>query len=490
MYNDTKPDYEFDAYLKRKGSPDILCDMKILLPRNASEDVRISLFAPGKQDVDSVFSQDTMMLKSETYQKSPAFEVVASGVHLKQVSAQLDKRKASGTSINLLHIAELTIDSRISSDSTLSKPKNEEAISSLLFRLSDLRYATPEVLVKPDYLGNRKIDITKTYEVNCSNNKNNNGKFLLEKHYSHWQKHGLNKESVYSQRVMVWQGNDSTNVDNIPSLLKLADDVSLLLTIAARHRVMVLGYEYTTQHHSFKQFRSPLERNRIEREETGRDELILIGECEDFMQTAIATWGNLSNEGKDCIRLAIVALHPLTELSPQRDYLAMFAALEGLSKLHKGKVASELEEVWSDIHSSLSKCIDNQLSISLDVQDFLKNNLSVLKQGKKLETRMKDFLKSLNVYLDDLWPVFGNAKHPSLYWARNELAHGRHFNGGRFGTFLRAEEHLRLTLERVVLCVLGFDPNRSTAGIKSLHNQGRRLTSTQLKSLQSQLLQQ
>ncbi|MFA6014293.1 MAG: hypothetical protein WC742_04435 [Gallionellaceae bacterium] len=490
MCNDTKPDYEFDAYLKRQGSPDVLCDMKILLPRNASEDMRISLFAPGRQDADSVFSQDTMMLKSETYQKSPTFDVVASGVRLKQVQAQLDMRKASGTSITLLHIAELTIGSKISSDSTPPQSKNEETISSLLFHLSDLKYATSEAFVTPDYLGNRKVEISKIYAVNCSDIENNNGKFLLEKHYSYWQKHGLNKESVYSRRVMVWQGNDSTNVDNIPSLLKLADDVGLLLTLAARHRVMVLGYEYTTQHHSFKQFRSPLKRNRIEREETGRDQLIQIGEFEEFMQTAIAKWRNSSNEGKDCIRLAIVALHPLTELSAQRDYLAMFAALEGLSKLHKGKVASELEEVWTDIQSSLSECIDNQSSISHDAQDFLKNNLSVLKQGKKLETRMKEFFKSLNVHLDDLWPVFGNAKHPSLYWARNELAHGRHFNDGRFGTFLKAEEHLRLTLERVVLCMLGFDPNRTTAGIQSLHNQGRRLTHTQLESLRSQLLQQ
>lgn len=283
MRNDSKPDHEFDAYLKRQGSPDVLCDMQVLLPRDASEDMRISLFAPGTQDVDSVFSQDTMMLKSETYKKLPTFEVIATGVHLKQVYAQLDK---------------------------------------------------------------------------------------------------------------------------------------------------------------------------------------------------------------DSVRLAIVALHPLTELSAQRDYLAMFAALEGLSKLHKDKMASELDAVWAGIQSSLSECINKQTSIGLDVHDFLKNNLSALKQGKKLEVRMKEFLKSLNVYLDDLWPIFGDAKHPSLYWTRNELAHGQHFNGGRFGTFLRAEEHLRLTLERIVLCVLGFDPSRSTAGIQSLHNQGRRLTSTQLKDFQAQLLQQ
>lgn len=488
MRNDNKPDHEFDAYLKRQRRPNVLCDVRVWLPRDASEDMRISVFAPGAQDINAVFSQVPMMLQSETYQKLPTFEVIASGVHLKQVYAPLEKRKASGITIDLLHVAELTIDSKISTHQVPSELKNDEVVSSLWFHLSDLKYATPEATVEPDYLGNRKVSIKKTYVVKCSNNGEFNGEFRLEKHYSPWRKYDQNKEVVCSQQVLVWQGQDSTKVAGIPTLLRFADDVGLLLTFAARHRVMVLGYHYITQHRSFQQFRSPLARNRIEREETGRDQLVPLNEFEAFMQTATTSWGNLSKEGKESIRLAIVALHPLTEPSAQRDYLAMFAALEGLSKLHKNKIVSELDAAWESIQSSLSECIDNQTSISSDAQDFLKKNLSALKQGKKLEVRMKEFLKSMNLYLDDLWPVFGDAKLPSLYWVRNELAHGRHFSDERFGTFLKAEEHLSLALERVVLCVLGHDPNRSTAGIQSLYNQGRRLTSTQLKDFQAQLL--
>jgi len=488
MRNDSKPDHEFDAYLKRQGSPDVLCDVRLWLPRDASEDMRISVFAPGTQDIDSVFSQAPMTLQSETYQELLTFEVIASGVHLKKVHAPMEKRKASGITIDLLHIAELTIDSIISSHQAPSELKSDEVVSSLWFTLSDLKYATPVATVVPDYLGNRKVSIEKTYAVKCSNNGEFNGEFRLEKHYSSWRIYDQTKEFVCSQRVFVWHGSEPTKVAGIPALLKFADDVGLLLTFAARHRVLILGYHYITQNRSFQQFRSPLERSRIEREETGRDQLIPLDEFEAFMQTATITWGSLSKEGKESVRLAIVALHPLTDPSAQRDYLSMFAALEGLSKLHKNKIASELDAVWESIQSSLSKCIDNQTSISFDAQDFLKNNLHALKQGKKTEDRMKEFLKSPNVHLDDLWPVFGDRKHPSLYWVRNELAHGRHFSDERFGIFLIAEEHLRLVLERVVLCVLGCDPNRTTAGIQSLHNQGRRLTSTQLKDFQVQLL--
>jgi len=359
-------------------------------------------------------------------------------------------------------------------------------VMTLCFQLSDLKYAKPEAFVRPDYLGNRKVDIENTYVVKCNNGYS--GEFRLEKHYSLWQKNGPNKEIVCSQRVFAWQGKDSAKVADIPILLRLADDVSLLLTFAARHRVMVLGYEYFTQHRSFQQFRSPLARHRIEREETGRDELIPIAEFEAFMETAMTSWANLSKEGKDSVRLAIVALHPLTEPSPERDYLTMFAALEGLSKLHKDKVVAELEEkTWKGVKDALSECIDNQTSISLDARNFLKKNLSALKQGKKLEDRIKGFFKLWGVNVDDLWPLFGKNKLPDLYMVRNELAHGRHFSDERFGAFLKAQEHLRLVLERVVLCILGFTPHRTTAGIQALFGKGRRLSNDQLKEFQMRL---
>jgi len=127
----------------------------------------------------------------------------------------------------------------------------------------------------PDYLGNRKVDIKKTYAVKCGNNGGCSGEFRFEKRYSSWRQHGPNKEIVSSQRVLAWQGKE---VVAIPNPLRLADDVCLLLSLAARHRVMVLGYHYFTQHRSFQQYRSPLRRNRIERGETGRDELIPLVE--------------------------------------------------------------------------------------------------------------------------------------------------------------------------------------------------------------------
>ena len=448
--------------------------------------MRISVFAPRTQDIKSFFSQDPMTLKSETYQKFPTFEVMASGVHLKRVSAPMHMRKASGTTIDLLHIAELTLDSTISTDQAPTGSKIDETMTSLLFHLSDLKYAAPKTFVTPDYLGNRKVNIEKTYVVKCSNNGGCSSEFRLEKHYSRWREHGPNKEVVCSQRVLSWHDNGSAKVAEIPNLLKLADDVALLLTFAARHRVMVLGYHYSTQQRSFQQFRSPLERNRIARPETGRDELIPLREFEAFMDCAVTAWKRLSAKDRDRIRLAIVALHPLTQSSPERDYLAMFAALEGLIGFFDGKGVSEIEKNWKGVIDALSICIDNQQSLSPEAKCYLKERLPGLKQ-ESLSDQMVRFFGSLNVAVNDLWPVFGKDKLPGLYWARNWLAHGRHFSDERFSAFLRAQEHLSLVLERVVLCVLGFGPHRTTAGIQTLNKQGRRLSNAQLMELQTQL---
>jgi hypothetical protein len=477
--------YEFDAYLKRDGHPDVLCNVMLWLPRDASEDMRILTFAPGIQDVNLIFFRGPLILKSTTNQEHPTFEVIASGVHLKEVYAKAMPQKMSGINIDFLYIAELTIESKYSANRTSVEPKNRETIECLYFQLSDLKYATPEAFVMHDYLGNRKVDIKKIYAVKFI--EGFNGLFRLEKHYSSWHEDGQNKERTSSQRVLVWQGENPVTVDNIPMLLKLADDVALVLSFAARHRVMVLDYKYLTQHSSFQQFRSPLARHRIEREETGRDELIPITELEVFMQKAMVSLWNLKDNEKESIRLAIVALHPLSRRSSESDYLMMFAALEGLSKFHKDKVVSELEKTWKGVKDALCGCIDNQISISHDAKGFLKKNLSALRQGKKLEDRLKAFFKSRNVNIADLLPIFGTGDLPDLYWVRNELAHGQHFSDERFGAFLKAKEHLSLILERIVLCLLGFNPQRTTAGIQSLYDQGRRLSPDQLEELLMQL---
>ena len=66
-----------------------------------------------------------------------------------------------------------------------------------------------------------------------------------------------------------------------------------------------------------------------------------------------------------------------------------------------------------------------------------------------------DFCKDMEINNSDLWPIYGTRfNYLSLSRIRNKLVHGNRFE---YETFLSiANEHLRWTVERCLLAVLGW----------------------------------
>jgi hypothetical protein len=87
----------------------------------------------------------------------------------------------------------------------------------------------------------------------------------------------------------------------------------------------------------------------------------------------------------------------------------------------------------------------------------------------------------LNVFTDDLWPVFGEN---SLYKIRNLLAHGDRTKLG--SVYHIAQEQLQTLIERLVLVLLGFDYSKSTAGLTS-HGIRFRYSKQEIIEFQNQL---
>ena len=469
MINKHNPTFEFDAYLKADNQTPILCNVALWLPKDAEENVHIEIDSPEQHNIVKNFEGTFVSIESEIYQEKPQFAAVMSKAWIKQISSQLENRKLSCTRIKMLHAWDLSISEGIG-----NKGVDDNLVETVYFQISNLLYAEPEANRCASYLGSRKAEIEKSYQAKSPTGHT----FKIEKHFSAYSKLSQGKEVISSQNVISVTGKNKINTVEIDELIKQANDFVLLLTFAARHQVMVLGYEYWANSKRVRYFRDPLDRYQPKREEIIDDALIPIEHFESFINVALDKWHKFDNDIKSRIKDAIFSIHPFNE-SGQPDYLSMFSAFEGLINSQKTNIQSELNKCWDDVKKNLNLSIENQ-NISDEVKSYLKDNLEAVKYSEKFENKTQYILKEQNIHSNDLWPIFGLN---SLYKIRNLLAHG---NRMELGDYSVAKEHLQYLIERLLLKLLGFDYGLSTVGL-NLNKTRFKYSQAEIQDFQKQL---
>ncbi len=452
----SEPDNQFDAYLRHPDCKEVLCDVHVWMPRGNHTDMRIDVFAQYSSDLERLVGR-VCQLESETYQARKTFEFIASGVYIKRVTMKNPGRRIGRAHIQLKNISDVTIRNIFNDSNHLA--------SHLCFPLSDLSFAEPRESVVPDYRGQLMIEEEKSYVIPCFQH---DGSFTLKKH-ANWVHQTNNEKSVYRFPVLVWNSRLSTERTSVPVIEKLADDVVLLITFAARHRVVVLGCNYDCLGEQYQKFRNPLERNRSPNEEIPRNELIPLEHFEGFIGSALEHWSGFSEDVRQAIRQVVVALHPLTESSPARDYLALFGAFEGVVSCMDISDCSISNGDWKKIEKYLRCCIDKSEAINPQNKVLIKQKLPELKR-ESLEGKSKRFFNERGVYAADLWPLFDKEKS-SLAEIRNKLAHGDGFNNANYDVLIAAREHLSILLERIIICCLGGSIAKTRADQQTLIKQ-------------------
>ena len=462
---ENKPNYEFDAYIKCDGISSVLCDVALWLPKDADDDVRVRLNSPEKLDVIERFMGKSISIESEIYQTNPQFSAKFINVRIKEISQQIDNRQLSRTKIKLLHVDELTIVEKIASQSA----------DEIYFQISKLLYVEPDAWIVPDYLGNRKVEIRKNYSA-----KNSSGsQFKIEKHYSEYTDISPSKQIVSSQGIVTLVPEGKFNAEKIDSLYKEAKDFSLLLTFAARHQAMILGYEYRASSERVRYFKNPTDRYRASQEEVVKNALIPVEHFETYMNVALEKWQTIDAKIKLAIKDAIYAIHPFNN-SGQADYLTMFSAFEAIVNSRKTKINTEILENWTDIKKTFMASIQ-ALSVSAEAKHYFEENIEALIYAEKFEKKAQFVLGDLKIQASDLWPIFGEN---SMYKIRNNLAHGSRLKLD--SVYMIARDQLQLLLERIILTLLGFDYDLSTAGLR-LHGMMCRYNLEEIREFQKQI---
>jgi hypothetical protein len=466
MMIDNKPDYEFDAYLKSNNQTSILCSVALWLPKDADENVRIEIDSPEKANIIKSLMEKYVRIESEIYENNPRFVATISKAWIRQVNPSADRRKLERIRIQLLHAWDLTISEKIG-----SKDDEGNLAATIYFQISNLLYAEPKANRCASYLGGRKAEIEKIYTAQSPTGYS----FKIEKHYSEYTKLSQNKEVVSSQNMISVTGKHKINVTEIDELHKEANDFALFLSFAARHQVMVLGYECWTGTKRVRSYKNPTDRLKVKHEEVVEDALIPLKHFELFMSSALEKWQKFDEKIKWVIKDAIVSIHPMN--NSHQSYLNMFSAFEGVVNSYKTKVKTELDNNWGHLGQNFNSFIESQ-SLSEETMKFLKGDINQIRNREKFALKADSCLSNLNIITDDLWPVFGEK---SLYQIRNLLAHGRRTE--LEAVYLIAQEQLQTLIERLVLALLGFDYNKSNAGLR---NHGIRIKYSQQEITQFQ----
>ena len=402
---DDSPTHEFDARFLKDGQLSPLCGIKLWLPIDCHEDVRLQVLASEfseSEEITAVNPSDSLRFLSEV---GCGFSVEAEGLHIRSVTTK-SGLKVQGTKIVVDHIGELRF-TQLLGDNAPAIPEAHEQCTHAVFRLSDLKYGRPEASEIVGYLGNRKIRVLRTRTLRMPLSRR---LIKLELH-KHWRWH----DERYGRRVVggfpvLEMKGGALRWEQLNDLRTIGRDACLFLTLAARHLVVVHVMTVSSRFRQLEEWASPLRRQRSTTEEEACGPLVDEEQLEDYIESASTRWSRLTDEQKDAVRLAVFSINPFVSSTTEGRFLGMFTALEGLAT------------TWFPNLPSLFK-------------------------------KIEALLAAYPPRVSGLWPITSSTKD-GLSAIRNHLAHGDSLRGAKREALLVGVDHLHVWIERVLIAIL------------------------------------
>lgn len=265
--------------------------------------------------------------------------------------------------------------------------------------------------------------------------------------------------------------NEGSKIDET---LRHLDDYLLLASFAARKRCVCLSWEAWTEK-TFKRFYRkryvPSSFRRGERE----DWLIGTFLFKEFMDVAYSNF--IKADGQNLLRRAINYTLPLPQenRTVESSFVTLYSALETTVLYFRRNQRLETilpEGEWKAIDKSLRGWLKTNKSLKTrkDVRQLIYEKLPELNRVS-FSSAFKNFCAHYGVDLHDLWDVVGRRRGVPLSEIRNKLVHGDDFSHDQYGALISATDHLRWTVERMILAVLGWNPTRSEVSVEKLARQ-------------------
>ncbi|WP_157571965.1 hypothetical protein [Hydrogenophaga taeniospiralis] len=380
------------------------CEVLIWLPRRPEDDAKVEITL--RRNAQSVDLRGLVRLRSAEHVEKMGLRFEADDVFVRVGTS--NSLRPGAARLALAHIGRF----RITHTQSAGEGANPDALEGFRLVISSLSYGGQRATPSSHYLGHRNLTFhgePKSLRFCLPEGVH---AFELQRHWTWRSLDNGNSVQATSVPVLVLTTSPSaltlTQVDN---LMQLGEDACTLLSLAARHRVVPHIIRYSGADFRFEEWRNPLCRQRGVTEEDATGPLVDQADLEVYFERSASWWIGLNPDQKDAVRLAIFGINRLTESTMESDFMGKFSALEGLAKR------------WGTGGTAREKF------------DFL--------------------LKKYPLHIGGLWPLFESDGGVSLYWLRNEIAHGRTVTR-LSGALSIATDHLQLWLEHTLLALIGF----------------------------------
>jgi hypothetical protein len=247
-------------------------------------------------------------------------------------------------------------------------------------------------------------------------------------------------------------------------LLPLIDDFLLIVSLASRTRTACIGWEAIDSRCITSYYRGEFAFPTGDSEPSYHDGLVRGNDFRDFVTTVYGTFR--TQPDRDPIRGAIHALVPGKRHSLERTFLSLFAALEMLLLDFRRRNGLEFimsEEEWKVLKASCRKFIKEQTRATIDKcrRSLIYSKLDELNRVP-LRVVLEAFCRQYRIELADLWPLFAEAKGKiGLTDIRNMIIHGEPLGDRYMDALWVATEHLKWTVERIVVGLLNWPAERT-----------------------------
>lgn len=400
-----RPDFEIDAYLVKKQQRCSLCDVRVWLPKQPGDDGRIEVQAFGAPFDNNLHGSGFSLVNDE----EPGFYFEASDILIRSSTTQLGRR-VNSTTLEIDHIGRLKIQQNLKGGACC---RELPPVESAAFQLSQMHYAIPSKMWALDFNGNRSFSHANSpRRLQVHDPSGGYSVFELDRHWNWVKRDDGDTVIARSIPVLTFHAPSGSPPTTLNVLKQSARTAALLLSLAARWRIVVHGFHAYSEGIKHQELDYPLSRMRAAGElENSREFLIHPNHLEHFIQSASSRISSFGEAERDAVFLAIFSLHPTTKYSVESRYLALFIALEGLAR--------QFGSANGGMHLVIPA-----------------------------------LLKAYPPGIPRLWPILGEQGLPGLKDLRNELAHGRNFSRRVPGSLSMAEDHLQLWVEYLLLSIL------------------------------------
>jgi hypothetical protein len=451
-----RENYHALATIGTKGGEvtDVPC--RVYLPDRPSDRPEI-LLEPSieKYELLARTFEGSLSARVENRDGSLAVEIEAPMVYLLRAT-----RRSWGRRLSECRIEAEPTDLRITQHLTTSADDDESEDSQVFFWLSPNKMLAPDAIVSTSYDGS--VDVQRVREVRIDLRPGLS--VCFDKHYR--QSKAENGETRRWQIDVATcslrcRSSDAQRIKEVA--LPLLDDVLLLGSLATRTRTACVGWQASDGRSITSFYRGDISIPTGYALPSFDQGLVPLLHLAEFLQSAM----NILRvrPSPQPVRSAIYGVVPSGARMMEEDFVRLFHALEEIVLDFRRRTGFDRiidDSDWAELRSVLRDTIRKWKSgaISSAKRGQIYEKLEELNRVP-LRRAFEAYCGNLRVHLADLWPVFGNIRNPGLYDVRNRLVHGEALGAADNDALWIASEHLRWTLERILLAEFGWPLEKS-----------------------------